>query len=35
MHESLHLFPETQTEEDPTDQELKQRVKEIHQRDNT
>ena len=35
MHESLHLFPETQTEEDPTDQELRQRVKEIHTRDNT
>jgi hypothetical protein len=35
MHESLHLFPETQTEEDPTDQELRQRVKEIHIRDNT
>jgi len=35
MHESLHLFPETETEADPTDQELKQRVKEIHTRDNT
>lgn len=35
MHESLHLFPEAQTEDDPTDQELRQRVKEIHTRDNT
>jgi len=35
MHESLHLFPEVQTEDDPTDQELRQRVKEIHTRDNT
>jgi hypothetical protein len=35
MHESLHLFPEAQTEDDSTDQELRQRVKEIHTRDNT
>jgi len=35
MHESLHLFPETETEADPTDQELKQRVKEMYTRDNT
>ena len=35
MHESLHLFPEVEPEEYPTDKELKQRVKEIHTRANT
>ena len=33
MHESLHLFPETETEDDPTDQELKAKIKEIQKRD--
>lgn len=34
IHESLHLFPEAQLEDDPTDQELRQRVKEMQKRDN-
>jgi len=34
-HESLHLFPSAKYETDPTDAELKQRLKEMHKSDAT
>jgi len=34
IHESLHLFPEAQLEDDPTDQEMKEKIMEMQKRDN-